>query len=196
MDKSQHFSKEEQLIFIGKALLALGSDEGEVATRIERYQKQELSELSYTAEQIGGMLREAGINIAPVTDRPVIVKANGHANGISTGKGFYVKTPLDATMDPRLIHSEYRLLGLLINLAGTKGYLWHSKETLAGMMIGEDGRKGVSISTIERGIKKLESTDYLAIVKPENLKANGLKHFTRGNTYVLRLNLRDDDTRQ
>lgn len=130
-------------------------------------------------------------------------KPKGRA--IKTGEGLFVMSPLDAVVDRRLSHTEYRLLSLLIILSGQKGYCWPAEELLASQMVGtgtakqEDAlcKQGAGLRTLQRHIAKLVKLDYVKVVTAKNLpKLQGMTfngvtidHNTSGNTYFLNLNL-------
>jgi hypothetical protein len=116
--------------------------------------------------------------------------AGKHGRAIKTGEGYFAKLPVDAAVDPNLSHTDFRLLALLTVLAGDKGYCWWSEDKLAEELPGPAGRKGVSRSTITRGVAALARAGYIAIVLPEDLRRHGLTHATPGNTYVLTSKMR------
>jgi hypothetical protein len=125
-------------------------------------------------------------------NRKTTPRRRGDGRAIKTGEGYFVKTPIDAIMDTRLSHSDLRLLQLIMILGGQKGYCWHAEPTLAKMMIGPQqsdtgqAKQGVSLSMIEKGIRKLASSDYIEIVRADQLEARGFEHRTCGNTYIVK----------
>lgn len=116
--------------------------------------------------------------------------AGKHGRAIKTGEGYFAKLPVAAAVDPNLSHTDFRLLALLTILAGDKGYCWWAEDKLAKELPGPAGRKGVSRSTITRGVAALARASYIAIVPPEDLRRRGFTHSTPGNTYVVTTKMR------
>lgn len=118
-------------------------------------------------------------------------------SAIKTGEGLYVKSPLDAIMDPLLNNRDYRLLAFLINQSGKKGYCWWSKENIAKSLPGEKCKSHSSVSTIERGLRSLASNGWIENLSPEESLKRGYDTrdvrgvYAKTNTYVMRLDLRD-----